>query len=168
MSLSNNVFNNTSVFDYLIKKLESRQKSMHKTRIAMNNIVDLNELKENKLYMNKHFSELEDEINQSIHSFKALLTQNADISEHADSCVKKARINEIKVLSESKLNNDLKQKLEDLNKEILNLKIIIDDKNSQIVFLNEKITFYDSKLQVKDKEISDIKNENERNKEIIK
>jgi len=160
--------NNTSVFEYLIKKLDSRIKNLHKTRIAINNIVDMNELKENKVYMQKHFQDIEDEINQAIHSLRALLTQNADVSEHADSCIKKARATELKMISETKANNELKSLNENLNKEIFDLKSNLEEKNNLIVFLNEKITFLENKLELKDKEILDLKNEGERRDEQIK
>ena len=105
MSINNNI----SVFEYLIKKLESRQKNMHRTKIAINNIVDLNELKENRSFMLKHFSEIEDEINQCIHSFRALLTKNEDISEHAEICLKKARGHELKLITETKIRHSARK-----------------------------------------------------------
>lgn len=160
--------NNVSVFEYLIKKLESRQKTLHKTRIAINNIVDMNELRENKVYMLKHFNDIEDEINQAVHSLKALLAQNADISEYADSCIKKTRGFELKIISETKNLNEMKQINQELQKEMEDLKNNRDEKNSMIVFLNEKITYYESKLEAKDKEIFEMKNENERNNETFK
>ena len=113
MSINNNI----SVFEYLVKKLESRMKNMQRTKIAINNIVDLNELKENRTFMLKHFSEIEDEINQCIHSFRALLTKNADISEHAEICLKKARGHELKLITETKRNNNLEIINEEVNKE---------------------------------------------------
>lgn len=160
--------NSNSVFDYLIKKLDSRIKNLHKTRIAINNIVDMNELRENKIYMSRHFQDIEDEINQAIHSLRALMTQNADVSEHAEICLKKARGFELKLISETKANNELKIINENLNKEIFDLKSTLEEKNSLIVFLNEKITFYENKLQEKDKEILGVKGENERRDEQIK
>jgi chromosome segregation ATPase len=162
------ITNNTSVFEYLIKKLESRIKNMHKTKIAINNIVDLNELRENRTYMLKHFSEIEDEINQSIHSLKALLTQNADVCEHAEICLKKARGHELKLIGETKKNIELMQINEELNKEILSLKTIIEEKNTMVVFLNEKISFYEQKIEEKDKEITEMKKDHERNNDTIK
>lgn len=160
--------NNTSVFEYLIKKLESRMKNMHRTKIAINNIVDLNELKENKIFMLKHFNEIQDEINQCIHSFKALLTKNADINEHAEICLKKARGHELKLISETKRNNQLESINEEINKEIINLKEILYQKDSEITFLNEKINLYENKLEEKDKEILNLKDEIEINNQTLK
>lgn len=168
MNSSTLINNNNSVFTYLIKKLDSRIKNLHKTKIAINNIVDMNELRENRVYMLRHFTDIEDEINQAIHSLKALLTQNADALEHADTCIKKAKALELKVITETKANNELKQLNENLNKEIFGLKSTLDEKNNLIVFLNEKITFYENKLNQKDKEILEMKNEGERRDEQIK
>lgn len=167
-NINPNTNNNSSVFDYLIKKLDSRIKSLHKTRIAINNIVDMNELRENKVYMSHHFQDIEDEINQAIHSLKALLTQNVDVSEHSEICLKKARGFELKLISEAKANIELKHVNENLSKEIFELKSTLEEKNSLIAFLNEKIAFYENKLQLKDKEILDIKGENEHRDEQIK
>ena len=166
-NLANNNYNN-SVFDYLIQKLDSRIKNLHKTRIAINNIVDMNELRENKVYMMRHFQDIEDEINQAVNSLKALLIQNADVSEHAEICLKKARGFELKLISESKANNEQKQINENSSKEIFELKNTLEENNSLYAFLNEKITFYENKLQQKDKEILEIKAENDRRDEQVK
>jgi len=118
--------------------------------------------------MCRHFQDLEDEINQAIHSLKALLSQNADVSEHSEICLKKARGFELKLISETKANNELKLINENLSKEIFDFKSTLEEKNSLIGFLNEKIAFYENKLQQKDKDIFDAKAENETRNEQIK
>jgi chromosome segregation ATPase len=128
----------------------------------------MSELRENKVYMMRHFQDIEDEINQAVNSLKALLIQNTDVSEHAEICLKKARGFELKLISESKANNEQKQINENLSKEIFELKNTLEENNSLNVFLNEKIMFYENKLQQKDKEILDIKAENDRRDEQIK
>jgi hypothetical protein len=141
---------------------------MHRTKMAINNIVDLNELKENRTFMLKHFSDIEDEINQCIHSFKALLTKNADISEHAEICLKKARGHELKLISETKRNNQLDMINQEVNKENLNLKEILEEKNSEIIFLKEKLSYYENKLNEKEKENSCLREEINQNNLTLK
>jgi chromosome segregation ATPase len=98
---------------------------------------------------------------------KALLTQNADALEHADICIKKARASELKIITETKANNMLRESNENLNKEIFEIKNTLEEKNNIIVFLNEKITFYENKLNQKDNEILEMKKEGEKRDEQI-
>ena len=113
-----------------------------------------------QFYQSKTFKRIErSNIDPLRGAWRALLTKNADISEHAEICLKKARGHELKLISETKRNNQLDIINQEVNKENLNLKEILNEKNSEINFLKEKLSFYESKLNEKEKENSCLREE---------
>jgi hypothetical protein len=135
------------LIENILVKLDLRLKSVQEIQININNINNLEEVRNTKKELNKFFFEVEDEIRQSIQIIKALLIQNKDISEQleeAESMIQNQdRTNNFSNddCSNNKVNNLLRdnQKLqEDFN---YNEQIIID--------LQEKLSMYGNQIKLK-------------------
>ena len=75
---------NPGVVDYLIQKLEDRTKLLPKSKIALSNIVTLNDLNDNKRDMLKFFTELEDDLTQGTQAIRTMFSQNKDLAEQIE------------------------------------------------------------------------------------
>ncbi len=135
------------LIENILVKLDLRLKSVQEIQININNINNLEEVRNTKKDLNKFFFEVEDEIRQSIQIIKALLIQNKDISEQleeAESMIQNQdRTNNFSNddCPNNKVNNLLRdnQKLqEDFN---YNEQIIMD--------LKEKLSMYSNQIKLK-------------------
>ena len=69
------------LIESILVKLDQRVKSVKDFRFTINDVSNVDDLKNQKKELNKHFFEVEDEIRQSVQFIKALLIQNKDFSE---------------------------------------------------------------------------------------
>lgn len=146
-------FSQQKVMDYLVKKLESRAISINKTRLAVNNIADMQDLVENKKEMVKHFYEIEDDFNQSAQAIKALLAQNRDYAEQIEAHHRKIINCESKSASDLRIMNEINQQNNDLLQEIDIFKQELAEVQNSNLYLCDKNAYLESELKVKEKEL---------------
>ena len=147
-----NIVNNMNfdVMEYLIQKLESRQKKAIKFKNIINSINSYEAFysQQKELYM--VFNELEEDLKQAIFSIKALILQNKNLL-----AVINTKQNEDKILNE-KLNNTIKEnevlkiqlftfkkKSNDFNDENKGEQFIVNDINNE--FEEPKIEYFNEK-----------------------
>ena len=147
-----NIVNNMNfdVMEYLIQKLESRQKKVIKYKNIINSINSYEAFysQQKELYM--VFNELEEDLKQAIFSIKALILQNKNLL-----AVINTKQNEDKILNE-KLNNTIKEnevlkiqlftfkkKSNDFNDENKGEQFIVNDINNE--FEEPKIEYFNEK-----------------------
>jgi len=137
---------NPGVVDYLIQKLEERTKLLPKSKIALSNIITINDLNNNKRDMIKFFTELEDDLTQGTQAIKTMFALNKDLAEQIENSeIRKKRL-ELKTNVTEKANSELNYKINELLNENLNLK----EKISNIKVENtEKINYLESHLEHK-------------------
>ncbi len=141
---------NSGVVDYLIQKLEEKIKILPKSKIALNNIISLSDLQNNKRDMMQFFSELEDDLTQGTQAIKTMYAQNKDLVEQVENAdLRKNRL-ELKNSTTEKANSELNFKINDLLNENLELKESIS--NLKIEY-TEKINYLESHLDHKKSQI---------------
>jgi hypothetical protein len=159
---SNNYLNNNSfskfstLMDYLVKKLEIRVKNFQTIRAAINNIFDIQDLVENKKEMIKHFYEAEDDVKQGLDAFKALLSQNRDLSENLEIAQVKINQYDIKLQSDLKIMNELNDRNNNLLSENNFLKESLNELENNHSYFMERIAYLESELKLKEKEIDEL------------
>ena len=151
-NVKRNIVNNINfdVMEYLIEKLESRQKKVIKCQnlIKSINCYEAFYSQQKELYV--IFNELEEDLKQAIFSIKALILQNKNLLAEAN-----IKQNEDKILNE-KLNNTIKenetlkiqlftfkQNSNNLNDENKGKKFIIDNTNNE--FEEPKVEYFNEK-----------------------
>lgn len=136
-----------SIFEYLIKKLEYRKLSMNKTRAAVNNIANIQDLNENKRYMNIHFSEIEDDVKQATEALKILLSKNKDFAEQVFIMSKRYEQGEVVLQVEKREKAGISLQVEALYRELDDYKQLVANKDSIVTYSNEKILLLDRELK---------------------
>ncbi len=107
--------NSANIMNYLVRKLESREKKVKRTRQLIYSINAFEDLYSNKKDIINTLAELEEDLKQASYAIKALLLQNKSLIKDINT-----RIAENKVISnELNLtlgeNQNLKMKLENLD-----------------------------------------------------
>jgi hypothetical protein len=153
--LNNSLSSKFNLIEYLLTKLEVRVKSFHRSRLAFNNIFDIQDLVENKQNLNKHFLEIQDDLSQAIGTIRALLTQNKDFHDHIIYLDNRVSNFENKTSNQSKTitelvekNNSLLSNFDDLRNDLGKLR----QKNN---FYNEKNNFLQNELKMRENELED-------------
>ena len=131
---------NSGVVDYIIKRIYDRIKSMQKARLLFINTVTIDELKQNKSIMIKHFLEIEDDLKQSSQALSSMMIQNKDLVEEKENYDIIIRRNELKTFSLEKAVNDVNSKYGDISEVNDNLRGRLIDYDKIIIEANERIS----------------------------
>lgn len=165
--ISYNQNNSSNVINYLIKKLEARSRNMQKSRNALNNIFNMQDLIENKKEMIRHFYEIEDDITQGSMGLKAVISQNGDLQEQLDIANKNYKSIEQKYFSHQKIMDQLTHKSNEIFQENIYLKENLVELDSNNTFFKDRISFLENSLKIKSNEIEEMNLINKHNLEKI-
>jgi hypothetical protein len=149
-----------TLMDYLVKKLEARIKMFPKTRAAIANISNFQELVENKKEMIKHFFEVEDDLKQGVDAIKALLVQNRDLTEQLEYNTARANSQELKSNDDLNIINELNERNNDLIEECNLMRKKFGEIEEKSSYLREKISEFEDEFKTKEKFIEELTSEN--------